>query len=176
MAGLEPLQSVPSRDGGTAGGVGKSRLVRGALTSRELDIVLHHHLDQFQETDPRLPAEDLAGLGWIAAEFIDLGRPEIAAIDQDMAPPVEAGHREGELDEIVHTVRLTGGDDIIVWLVLLQHQPHRLDIVAGKTPISLCGEVSQVDLVLQTLADPADGPGHLARNEGLAATRTFMIE
>ena len=42
-----------------------------------------------------------------------------------------------------------GGDDVIVGLVLLQHQPHRLDVVAGEAPVALGVEVAEEQLVLQ---------------------------
>src|SRR5271167_3172346 len=170
------MPSVASRRGGASGRVGKPGLVHGPLAPCEVDVVLHHHLHQLSEGYPWRPAENVAGLGRIAAQFIDLCRPEIAAIDLDVALPVEASRREGELHEIANAVRLTCGDDVVVRLLLLQHQPHRLDIVAGKAPIALRFEVSQVKLVLKALADPADRPSHLTRNEGLAAARTLMIE
>jgi hypothetical protein len=71
----------------------------------------------------------------------DLRGPEIAAIDLNVALPIEVGGGEGELDEITHAVCLTRGDDIVVRLLLLQHQPHRLYIVADKAPITLRFEV-----------------------------------
>ena len=80
--------SVASRYRGTAGWIGKPRSVYGLLAPCELDIVLDHHLDQLCETNPRLPAEDVARLGSIAAQRIDFGRPKIAAVDLDMAPPI----------------------------------------------------------------------------------------
>ncbi len=97
---------IPSRHRGAPGGVGKPSLVHGPLAAREFDIVLDHHLDQLWEANPRLPAENVTRLGWIATQGIDLGRPEIAAVDLDMVPPVEASRREGELDQIAHAVRL----------------------------------------------------------------------
>jgi hypothetical protein len=75
----------------------------------------------------------------------------IAAIDLDRAPPVESSRREGELHEIAHAVRFTCGDDVVVRLLQLQHQSHGLDIVAGKAPIALRFEVSQMELVLELI-------------------------
>ena len=90
---------------------------------------------------------------------IDLCRPEIAAIGLDIAAPVEPSRREREFDEIAHAGRLPGGDDVVVGLLLLPHQPHGLDIVAGKTPIALRFEVSQIELVLKILGDFGPQPG-----------------
>jgi hypothetical protein len=40
-------------------------------------------------------------------------------------------------------VCLAGADDVIVRLVLLQHQPHGADVIAGETPIALRLQVAQ---------------------------------
>src|ERR1700730_5263628 len=170
------MPSIASRDGNAARRVGKSGLVYGLLAPRKVDVVPDHHLDQLCEGNPRLPAQNAARLSRIAAQRIDLGRPEVAAIDLDMAPPFESSRLERELDENAHAVRLAGGDDVVVWLLLLQHQPHGLDIVTRKAPIALRFEVSQVELVLKTLTDAAYRPGHLTRDESLAATRALMVE
>jgi hypothetical protein len=42
-----------------------------------------------------------------------------------------------------------GGDDEIVGVVLLEHQPHRLDVVAGEAPVALGIEVAEEQLVLE---------------------------
>src|SRR3984893_3804611 len=170
------MSLVPSRHRGASGGVGKPSPVHGPLAAGECDIVLDHHLDQLWEANPRLPVENVARLGWIATQGIDLGRPEIATVDLDMALPVEASRREGELDQIAHAVRLPGRYDVVVGFLLLQHQPHRLDIVAGKAPIALRFEISKIELVLKTLSDSADRAGNLSRDEGLATARALMIE
>jgi hypothetical protein len=151
-------------------------LVDDPLAPSELQIVLDHHPDQLRKADPPLPAESIARLARVAAQLVHLCRPEISRIDLDVAAPVEPGRREGELDEIAHAVRLAGRNDVIIGLLLLQHQPHRLDIVAGKAPIPPCIEVPQVKLVLQTVTDAPNRSRRLARDEGLAATRALMVE
>ena len=37
---------------------------------------------------------------------------------------------------------LAGGDDVVVGLVLLEHQPHGPDVVAGESPVALGVEVA----------------------------------
>ena len=71
-------------------------------------------------------------------------------------------------------MHLAGRDDVVVGVLLLEHEPHRLDVVAGKTPVALRVEVAQAQLVGETeLA--AHGPvGDLAGHElqsRAAATR-----
>ena len=45
--------------------------------------------------------------------------------------------RGGRLDELAHAVLLAGGDHEVLGLVLLQHQPLRLDVVARVAPVAL---------------------------------------
>src|SRR5262249_4595897 len=169
------LSTAPRRRR-TSSGVDKPGLAHRHLAPREVDVVLNHHLNQLFEINPRFPAEYLARLCRISTQRVDLSWPEIAPIDLDVAPPVEPGCRERDLDEFAHAVRLSGGNDIVVGFRLPQHEPHRLDIIAGKAPIAPGIEVSQVKFVLKTLGNATDCSGHLPCDEGLAATRTFMVE
>ena len=102
----------------------------------------------------------------VADEQIDLGRTEEARILLHvLLPVVEAGLFERRLDELAHLVRLAGGDDVVVGLVLLQHQPHRLDVVAGVAPVALGLEVAEHEVFLQPELDASDGVGDLAADE-----------
>ena len=49
-------------------------------------------------------------------------------------------------------VLLAGGDHEVFGLVLLQHQPLHLDIVARVAPVALCVEVAEIEAVLQAQA------------------------
>ena len=69
------------------------------------------------------------------------------------------------LDELADRVGLAGGDDVVVGLVLLQHQPHRLHVVAGVAPVALGVEVAQHEVVLQAELDAGHGVGDLAGHE-----------
>ncbi len=71
---------------------------------------------------------------------------------------------------------LPGGDDVVLGLVLLEHQPHGLDVVAGEAPVALGVEVAQVELVLEAELDAGGGPGDLAGDEGLAAPGRLVVE
>jgi hypothetical protein len=61
------MLSIASRHGNAAGRVGKSGLVYAPLAPRKVDVVPDHHLDQFGEGNPRLPAQNAACLSRIAA-------------------------------------------------------------------------------------------------------------
>ena len=43
---------------------------------------------------------------------------------------------ESPLYELAHRVLLAGGDDVVVGLVLLQHQVHGAHVVAGVAPVA----------------------------------------
>ena len=42
-----------------------------------------------------------------------------------------------------------GGNDVVVGRILLQHQPHRLDVLLRIAPVPLGIKVSQDELILQ---------------------------
>ncbi len=84
--------------------------------------------------------------------------------------------RNAQLDELLDRVRGSGGDDEVVGLVLLQHHPHRLDVVAGVAPVALGVEGAHHELVLQSELDAGRRVGHLAGHELDAAPRTLVVE
>src|SRR4051812_17746400 len=87
------------------------------LLSHAHEIGGHHLADKIAEADLVVPAELGPGLGRVAMQVVDLGRPEIALIDRDQdlaalgidalllgagTPPgdLPADLGEGELDEL----------------------------------------------------------------------------
>ena len=83
---------------------------------------------------------------------------------------------EGELDAAPHGVRLAGRDHVVVRRVLLEHQPHRLDVVLRVAPVALGVEVAEPQLVRQAELDRRGVPGDLAGHELQPATRDFVVE
>ncbi len=71
---------------------------------------------------------------------------------------------------------LAGRQHVVVGLVLLQHPPHALDIVAGMAPVAQGVEIAEEQLALQAMGDRRDGAGDLAGDEGLAADRALVVE
>ena len=53
---------------------------------------------------------------------------------------------ERDLDELAHGVRLPMPMTKSAGSELLQHAPHRLDVVAGETPVAPCVEVPETQL------------------------------
>ncbi len=61
-------------------------------------------------------------------------------------------------------------------LILLQHQPLHLDVVAGMAPVAQRVEVAEVKAILQSELDARQRAGDLAGDEGFAAHRRFVVE
>ena len=86
-------------------------------------------------------------------------------VDDHVLLVVQADVGEGDLTHVTHGGGDAGGDHVVIGVVLLQHEPHGLDVVAGKTPIALGINVAEVQLVLQAQLDARDRIGHLAGDE-----------
>ena len=97
------------------------------------------------EVDARLPAEALARPRRVADEVVELGRaaPQRAgrcATWSRQSSPTCANARSTSSS---HRVALAGRDDVVGRLVLLQHQPHRADVVAGVAPVAPGVEIAE---------------------------------
>ena len=73
-------------------------------------------------------------------------------VDAHVRLPVEADVRERELDELAHRVQLAGRDHVVAGLVLLDDQPHRVDVVARVAPVALRVEVAEHELASRARA------------------------
>ena len=104
------------------------------------------------------PNRDIKGQQIAVAWFTSVG-----VLAHERLPVVDADLGERSLDKLTHRVRLPGGDDVVVGLVLLQHQPHRPHVVAGVAPVPFGVERSHHQLVLQSELDPSRCIGHLPR-------------
>src|SRR5699024_5699251 len=135
-----------------------------------------HHLDQFPESDVGLPSEVSLGEGAVPDQQIDLCGPHELRILYDVITPVQIDEGEGHLDEFLNAVRLPGRNHIVTRLLLLQHQPHCTDKVAGVTPVTLRVEITQTKLCGEPHPDPRYGIGDLTGDELEPPPRRFMIE
>src|SRR5215471_21275767 len=163
-----------------------------AFLGDRLEVGFDHFLDQLLERGAMPPAELGPRLRGVAEQRIDLGRTEIARIDLDqhlagrsvdsllvdaLAAPRDrlAGERERALDELAHRMLLTGGQHVVVGLALLEDRPRPLDIVARVAPVAPRIEIAEKEAVLHAVMDGGDRARNLARHEGLAADRAFVI-
>src|SRR5204863_7428348 len=148
-------------------------------------VGLDHFRHQLLEAGAMAPAELGERLGRVAQPQVDLGRPAIGGIarHQDLAAaladavlveavalPLEAAVdlAEGELDEFAHRVGLTGGEHVIVGLLLLQDAPHALDVVTRMAPGALGVEVAEEQRVLEAALDRGHRAADLAGHAALA--------
>ncbi len=139
-------------------------------------VGVDHDFDEFREADLGFPIELFFGLGRVADEEIDLGGAFVAGVVFDVIFPVEANAGEGVFDEFLNGVGLVRGDDIVVRLVLLEHEPHGFDIFGGVTPVALGVEVAEVEMLLLAELDGSDGAGDFASDKGLAPAWAFVVE
>ena len=132
-------------------------------------------------TSPRkstfgLPAELAPSPCRVAEQQVDLGGAHEPRIDHDVLLVVEAHVTERDLAELADRVRLARRDDVVVGLLLLQHEPHRLDVIAREAPVALRVEVAEAELARHPELDARDTVGDLARHELDAAPRRLVIE
>ena len=168
-----------------------SCLPRSARVGRHteaLEIGSHHDLSELVKLHCGTPTKLRLGFAAVADEHVNVCRPVVPFVDSDrdatgvhvaahlrdaLALPLDAhsGHSGSGLDELAHGVSLSGGDHIVVGLVLLQHQPHAVGVVPGVAPVAARVHIAQRHTVLQTRLDPGQAQRDLTRNEVLASTR-----
>ena len=90
--------------------------------------------------------------------------------------PVAADDRERRIEQVADRVAAAGADDVVGRLVLLQHLPHRGDVVAGEPPVAAGLEVAQRERVDQAGLDAGRGERDLPRDERLAPQRRLVVE
>ena len=108
--------------------------------------------------------------------MIHFGGAEIARVDLHVLLPIEIQAAKSQPQEVADADALTRGHHIVIGLVLLEHAPHGLHIVAREAPVAFGVQVAEEELLLQPQLDAGCGPGDLAGNKGLAAARALVIE
>ena len=91
-------------------------------------------------------------------------------------PELHAGDIEGAVHEVTHGVGFASRDDEILRVVLLEHLPHALDVVASVTPITLGVHVTEVQALLLASLDVGNREGDLTRDEGFPSSRRLVVE
>ncbi len=61
-------------------------------------------------------------------------------------------------------------------LGLLEHQPHRFDVIAGEAPVAFGVEVAEIQFFLESFLDAGGGAGDFAGDKCFAAAGAFVIE
>lgn len=153
-----------------------SRIAQGALAACEFKIMVDHHPREFLDGGSWLPVEDALRLRHVAKKLFDFCGPEIARINLNEVAIVEANQAESDFAELTDGNHLSGGDDVIIRIRLLQHEPHRFDVVASETPVAQCIKISEIHLALKAELDAAYRARDFARDKSLAATWALVIE
>src|SRR5581483_5430324 len=104
---------------------------------RPLAVGVDHDPDKLVEAHGRLPAELLARLRIVADQQVDLGRAQVALVEDDVVAPVEVDVAERLLEELANRVRLAGREHVVVRLVRLEHPPGALHVVGRVAPVAL---------------------------------------
>src|SRR5262249_19380961 len=146
------------------------------LSLRELQIVLNHDLDQFLKANLRLPAEFLTSFSRVAKQQIYFGWPVVAFINVHALLPVDVEQPKRLIEKIADRMRLAGCDDVVVGLVCLHHQIHRLHEVPSVTPVAPRFEIAEIKFPLQSHLDSRSRPRNLASHERLASSLALVIE
>src|SRR5262245_21052029 len=139
-------------------------------------IGVDHQSDELGEPHLERPAELLPGLGRVAEEEVDLRRTVQGRIGGDVLAPVEARVGERELHQLLDRVGLSRGHHVVVRLFLLEHEPHRLHVIAGVAPVAPCLEVAEPQLTLEPVLDARHPIGDLARDELEAPPGRLVVE
>src|SRR5215204_4400575 len=96
-----------------------------------------------------LPPDPLPSLRRIANQEVYFSRPVEPRVVGDEVAIVEIDRLERDLAQLPDGPGFAGRDHVIVGIVLLKHPPHRIDVVAGESPIAAGFEISE----LQRLRD-----------------------
>ena len=108
------------------------------------EILVDEAANKTVEVHLRLPSELRPRLARVTDEIVQL-RPTSheLRITSYMVPPVESDVIERNVYEIADAMRYARRDYVVVGLLLLQHEPHRLDVVAGEALIASCIKIAE---------------------------------
>src|SRR5579875_4026864 len=140
------------------------------------DVSVHHHMHHLLERHTRLPAQLAPRFGGIGQQHVHLGRTIETRINDHMPPPIQTGAIESQTHKLLDTMRLAGADDVIVRLILLQHQPHGPYVIAGKPPITLGLQIAQTQFLIQPVLDASDAVCDFAADKFHTASWTLVVE
>mmetsp|Transcript_12391 Transcript_12391/g.26985 ORF Transcript_12391/g.26985 Transcript_12391/m.26985 type:complete len:677 (+) Transcript_12391:166-2196(+) len=163
------------------------------LQSDRFHVAVEHLVHELLEARLGLPPELLHRQGRVAEQRLDLGGAEVPRRDLDedsasllvdgllleaLAAPEHrpADHLEADRDELAHAVLLVRRHDVVVGLLLLQHEPHGLDVVTRVAPVAERVHVAKLDPLLLAGLDLGHGHRHLLRHEGAAAPGGLVVE
>src|SRR5688572_11995358 len=115
---------------------------------------IHHHVHELFESDLWDPAEDPPGFRGVTTRLGYVRRPQQGGVADNVVTIVEVYPRKRCFAKVAHRMALTCRDDVIAGHLVLQRPPHRIDVVAGKTPVAPNVQGTQRQLALPASRDP----------------------
>src|SRR5262249_28974333 len=148
-------------------------------------LLTYHFSHQLGKTRARLPSKLFPYLCGIAEQRINFGRPKVSRIDgndsfarfhiesflvasRSRPAYLHSQFHGGRVDKISYRMLLACGNDEVVWMCLLQHQPDCLHVVSSMSPVALGVQIAQIQAVLQSQMNPGESANDLARNKSLS--------
>src|ERR1700722_2120716 len=109
-----------------------------------------------------MPVELCVRLGGVADQDRDISRPEETFVLYDVGPPVIYSHMmKGGLEKVANGMALTGCYDVVFRFLLLEHEPHCLNVVSGEAPVPGHVHVADGNNLLVSQRYPRDPARHL---------------
>ena len=102
---------------------------------------------------------------------INLGGPQIAFVESNVAFPVEARPDRRRGRGIRAPSTRPGSEHKVVGCIDLQHPPHALDVLRGVSPVAHRVDVAHPQVLIQPGLDARYRAGDLARDECFTAPR-----
>ena len=118
-----------------------------------LQVGIYHHLDQLLEGDGGLPTQLGASLGGIGHQKVHVGWAEEPGVHHHVIAPVQVEVAEGHFAKLSHRVGPAGTYHVVIWLVLLEHEPHGLHEVPREAPVPLRFQIPKRQLIRKTQFD-----------------------
>ena len=88
----------------------------------------------------------------------------------------DSGTAERSFSEFTDSSGFVCGDNIIIRSVLLEHQPHCLDIIFRMSPVALGIQIAEFDIFLQAELDSCDSSGNFSCDKFQSSAFGFVIE
>jgi hypothetical protein len=111
--------------------------VRVEFLFRQLAIGGDHESHEVSKVHPWLPLQNSLSPARVADQSIDRHGPKKSRIGFDILPPVQLSALKSDLQEFLHRMNFAGRDYEILGPLLLQHEEHGFDVVAGEAPVAL---------------------------------------
>ena len=156
--------------------------------------MFHHDSYKFRETGLcRVPTQQRLGFSRVTQQLFHFAGAEIFRIHfhhclsgfyvdtflvYAFAFPAQfyAGFLKGKCGKFAYGVHLSGSNHEVFRRIVLQDKPHTFHIVFGISPVAACIQITQIQLVLESLCNACGSQCNLACNESLAAAFALMVK